>query len=426
MSRKEINFVDEARIRLRAGDGGNGIIHFRREKHVPLGGPDGGDGGHGGSIVLVVDQDLNTLLRYQRMRDYKAQSGGHGGGNNKTGRSGRDLEIFVPPGTIACDADTGIVLGDLTNPGHRLQVAVGGPGGRGNSRFRTSSNRAPRIAEKGSIGQIVDLSLELRLIADVGIVGVPNAGKSTLLSSVTAAKPKIDNYPFTTLNPNLGVADLGDYRTLVLADIPGLIEGAHAGVGLGAAFLRHIQRTRVIIHLLDGMSEDPLYDFNQIMSELALYDSELIAKPQIVALNKIDLPEVSEKLPLLESSMADLGYELQGVSAIAHIGIKDLLQKAALLSKTYKEVPIEEEEPVYRTEVDPSSFEITREIDGNLRITGERIERAAQSTYWEYDDAVLRFQNIIDKLGIRTALEENGVRPGDKVRIGPHELEWVE
>jgi GTP-binding protein len=426
MSRKEINFVDEARIRLRAGDGGNGIIHFRREKHVPLGGPDGGDGGHGGSIVLVVEQDLNTLLRYQRVRDYKAQSGGHGGGNNKTGRSGRDLEIFVPPGTIACDADTGIVLGDLTNPGHRLQIAVGGSGGRGNSRFRTSSNRAPRIAEKGSIGQIVDLSLELRLIADVGIVGVPNAGKSTLLSSVTAAKPKIDNYPFTTLNPNLGVADLGDYRTLVLADIPGLIEGAHAGVGLGAAFLRHIQRTRVIIHLLDGMSEDPLYDFNQIMSELALYDSELVAKPQIVALNKIDLPEVSEKLPLLESSMADLGYELQGVSAIAHIGIKDLLQKAALLSKTYKEVPIEEEEPVYRTEVDPSSFEITREIDGNLRITGERIERAAQSTYWEYDDAVLRFQNIIDKLGIRTALEENGVRPGDKVRIGPHELEWVE
>ena len=426
MSRKEINFVDEARIRLRAGDGGNGIIHFRREKHVPLGGPDGGDGGHGGSIVLVVDQDLNTLLRYQRMRNYKAQSGGHGGGNNKTGRSGRDLEIFVPPGTIACDADTGIVLGDLTNPGHRLQVAVGGPGGRGNARFRTSSNRAPRIADKGSIGQIVDLSLELRLIADVGIVGVPNAGKSTLLSSVTAAKPKIDNYPFTTLNPNLGVADLGDYRTLVLADIPGLIEGAHAGVGLGAAFLRHIQRTRVIIHLLDGMSEDPLYDFNQIMSELALYDSELVAKPQIVALNKIDLPEVSEKLPLLESSMADLGYELQGVSAIAHIGIKDLLQKAALLSKTYKEVPMEEEEPVYRTEVDPSSFEITREMDGNLRITGERIERAAQSTYWEYDDAVLRFQNIIDKLGIRTALEENGVRPGDKVRIGPHELEWVE
>ena len=426
MSRKEINFVDEAQIRLRAGDGGNGMIHFRREKHVPLGGPDGGDGGHGGSIVLAVDQDLNTLLRYQRVRDYKAQSGGHGGGNNKTGRSGRDLEIFVPPGTIACDADTGIVLGDLTNPGHRLQVAVGGSGGRGNSRFSTSSNRAPRIAEKGSLGQIVDLSLELRLIADVGIVGVPNAGKSTLLSVVTAAKPKIDNYPFTTLNPNLGVADLGDYRTIVLADIPGLIEGAHAGVGLGSAFLRHIQRTRVIIHLLDGMSEDPLYDFNQIMAELALYDSELVTKPLIVALNKIDLSEVSEKLPLLESSMADLGYELQGVSAIAHIGIKDLLQKAALLSKTYTEVPKEEEEPVYRIEADPSSFEITREIDGNLRITGERIEREAQSTYWEYDDAVLRFQNIIDKLGVRTALEENGVRPGDKVRIGPYELEWVE
>jgi len=430
VARKELNFVDEAQIRVRAGNGGNGIIHFRREKHVPLGGPDGGDGGQGGSIVLVVDKDLNTLLKYQRVRNHKAPSGGKGGGNNKTGRSGSDLEIGVPPGTIARDTSTGIVLGDLTDPGHRLKVAVGGLGGRGNARFSTSSNRAPRIAEKGSIGKIVDLSLELRLIADVGIIGVPNAGKSTLLSSVTAAKPKIDNYPFTTLNPNLGVADLGDYRTIVLADIPGLIEGAHAGVGLGAAFLRHIQRTRVIIHLLDGISKDPVSDFNQIMTELALYDPELVTKPQIVALNKIDLPEVSERLPLLQSSMDNLGYKLQGVSAIAHIGIKDLLEKAASLSKTYKKVNYEEndveEEHVYRAEADPNSFEIIREIDGNFRITGERIERAAQSTYWEYDDAVLRFQNIIDKLGVRRALEETGIRPGDKVRIGQYELEWVE
>ena len=430
MSRKEINFVDEARIRVRAGDGGNGIIHFRREKHVPLGGPDGGDGGRGGSVILVVDQDLNSLLRYQRARHYKAQHGGNGGGNNKTGRSGRDLEIFVPPGTIAHDADTGICLGDLTDPEDRLQVAIGGSGGRGNKRFSSSSNRAPRIAEKGSLGQSVDLSLELRLIADVGIVGVPNAGKSTFLASVTAAKPKIANYPFTTLNPNLGVADLGEYRTIVLADIPGLIEGAHAGIGLGAEFLRHIQRTKAIIHLLDGMSEDPLSDFTKIMSEMSLYDSGLVAKPQIVALNKIELPEVLEKLPVLKSAIKHLGYELYGISAIAHIGVKEILQKASLLVKTPENIPenIPEsaEEPVYRPEKDPARFEIIREIDGNLRITGDRIERAAQSTYWEHDDAVLRFQYIIDKLGVRRALEENGVRPGDKVRIGPYELEWVE
>jgi GTP-binding protein len=426
VTRKEINFVDEARIRVIAGDGGNGIIHFRREKHVPLGGPDGGDGGHGGSIVLVVDQDLNSLLRYQRSRHYKAENGGKGGGNNKTGRSGSDLEIFVPPGTVAHDADSGICLGDLTEPEERLQVAIGGSGGRGNKRFSSSSNRAPRIAEKGSLGQSVDLSLELRLIADVGIVGVPNAGKSTFLASVTAARPKIANYPFTTLNPNLGVADLGDYRTIVLADIPGLIEGAHTGTGLGAEFLRHIQRTKAIIHLLDGMSEDPLSDFTQIMAEMSLYDSELVAKPQIVALNKIELPEVLEKLPVLKSSIKHLGYELHGISAIARIGVKDLLQKAALLAKTPEKIPESVEEPVYRPEIDPASFEIIRELDGNLRITGDRIERAAQSTYWEYDDAVLRFQHIIDKLGVRKALEENGVRPGDKVLIGPYELEWVE
>tara|TARA_B100000029_G_scaffold189395_1_gene187261 strand:+ start:30391 stop:31671 length:1281 start_codon:yes stop_codon:yes gene_type:complete len=426
VSRKEINFVDEARIRVRAGDGGNGIIHFRREKHVPLGGPDGGDGGRGGSVVLVVDQDLNSLLRYQRARHYKAQNGTNGGGNNKTGRSGHDLEIFVPPGTVAHDTDTGICLGDLTDPEDRLKVATGGSGGRGNKRFSSSSNRAPRIAEKGSLGQSVDLSLELRLIADVGIVGVPNAGKSTFLASVTAAKPKIANYPFTTLTPNLGVADLGDYRTVVLADIPGLIEGAHAGTGLGAEFLRHIQRTKVIIHLLDGMSEDPLSDFTQIMSEMSLYDAGLVAKPQVVALNKIELPEVSEKLPVLKSSIKHLGYELHGISAITHIGVRDLLQKAALLTKTHANIPESVEEPVYRPGKDPARFEIIREIDGNLRITGDRVERAAQSTYWEYDDAVLRFQHIIDKLGVRRALEENGVRPGDKVRIGPYELEWVE
>tara|TARA_B100000945_G_C20412794_1_gene613494 strand:- start:214 stop:1524 length:1311 start_codon:yes stop_codon:yes gene_type:complete len=428
VSNKEINFVDEAHICVQAGNGGNGIVHFRREKHVPLGGPDGGDGGRGGSVVLIVDKDLNTLLPYQRVKNYKASSGNNGGGNNKTGKSGSDLELFVPAGTVVRNRSTGSFLGDLSDTGDQMEVAIGGMGGRGNARFSSSRNRAPRIAEKGALGEIVELDLELRLIADIGIVGMPNAGKSTFLASVTAARPRIENYPFTTLKPNLGVANLGEYKTVVLADIPGLIEGAHLGVGLGASFLRHIQRTRVIIHLIDGLSENPITDYMKIMDELELYDSELVKKPQIVALNKVDLTEVSEKISLIQDAMKKYDIELHAISAVTQLGVKELVQKASVLINTYEIVTIEdeEEEIVYSTIVDPSGFEIVREIDGSFRILGNEIERLAQATYWEYDDAVLRFQNIIEKLGIRSALEDHGIRPGDKVFIGVCELEWVE
>ncbi|MDP6792687.1 MAG: GTPase ObgE, partial [Anaerolineales bacterium] len=324
MAQNELRFIDEVSIRVQAGAGGNGIVHFRREKHVPTGGPDGGDGGDGGSVFLVVDDGQNTLLSFQRQRNFRAQNGRHGGGSNKTGRSGPDLAISVPPGTITREKVSGALLGDLTEGGQSLQVARGGKGGRGNARFATSGNRAPRVAEKGEPGETCDLALELRLIADVGIVGVPNAGKSTFLASVSAARPKIADYPFTTLAPNLGVAEVGNYHTLVLADIPGLIEGAHAGVGLGAAFLRHVQRTRVLIHLVDGLSEEPLADFSQIQSELALFESDLAAKPQVVALNKVDLPEVAARLPTLQAQFSARGHELRAVSAMSGQGVRQL------------------------------------------------------------------------------------------------------
>ena len=426
MVQNEMSFIDEASIRVEAGSGGNGIVHFRREKHVPLGGPDGGDGGDGGSVFLVVDEGQNTLLQFHRQRNFCANNGKNGGGNNKSGRSGKDLEIPVPPGTIVLDKVTGTTIGDMTEGEHRLQVARGGNGGRGNARFSTSRNRAPRVAEKGEPGETRDLALELRLIADVGIVGLPNAGKSTFLAAVSAARPKIADYPFTTLVPNLGVSDLGDYRTLVLADIPGLIEGAHAGIGLGSSFLRHVQRTRVLIHLLDGLSTNPLEDYKKIQSELALFDDELAAKPQVVAVNKIDLPEVASRVPALKDKFSRVGCDLYAVSAVAGQGTRFLLQQTA---KMIDETPIiqsTEEVPVYRPESDSTDFEIRREVDGVLRVSGVRIERAAQMTYWEYDDAVLRFQRILESLGIRSALQRMGICEGDVVRIGTHELEWIE
>ncbi|HMD88878.1 MAG TPA: GTPase ObgE, partial [Anaerolineaceae bacterium] len=259
-------FIDEANIYIRSGRGGDGSVHFHREKYVSRGGPDGGDGGYGGDIVLEVQQTLNTLSAFRHTTRFIAQDGQRGGVNNQTGRSAEHLVIPVPPGTVVYDADSSALLGDLVSPGQRLVVGKGGRGGRGNSRFATASNQAPRTAEKGEPGQEKHLRLELKLIADVGIVGVPNAGKSSLLASVTNANPKIGDYPFTTLEPNLGVAELDADTSLVLADIPGLIEGAHEGSGLGTAFLRHIQRTRVLIHVLDGLSEDPMADFTQINS----------------------------------------------------------------------------------------------------------------------------------------------------------------
>jgi GTP-binding protein len=419
-------FIDEAIITVQSGKGGDGAVHFRREKYVPRGGPDGGDGGHGGNVVLAVVPTLNTLNNFRHQYKFKAGDGKNGAKQKMTGASAPDLVIQVPPGTSVFNASTGELMGDLVEPGQRLVVAKGGRGGRGNARFATSVRQAPRIGERGEPGETARLRLELKLIADVGIVGEPNAGKSTLLSVVTSAKPKIASYPFTTIEPNLGVASLDEDTNLILADIPGLIEGAHAGVGLGHDFLKHIQRTMVLIHLLDGSAEDPLLDFAQINSELALFDPNLAKKPQVVVVNKIDLPEVRERWPRLESDFKKKGYQPFAISALTGENVRPVLYKAQQLLVEARQRAAEtlpEELPVYRAEVDPRQFTIKREPDG-WRVSGQSIERAAAMTYWEYDDSVRRFQQILQNLGIEDALRKAGVKNGDTVFIGDYELEW--
>ncbi len=417
-------FLDEAKIHVISGKGGDGIVHFRREKYVPRGGPDGGDGGRGGDVILEVDPRRNTLTAFRRRRLVRAKDGARGGGGNRTGASAEDVVLRVPPGTIVRDAESGDLLGDLVEAGQRLTLARGGRGGRGNARFATASNQAPRLAERGEPGEQRHVLLELRLLADVGIVGVPNAGKSTLLSAVTNARPKIADYPFTTLEPNLGVAELDDDHTIVLADIPGLIEGAHSGAGLGTRFLRHIQRTRVLIHLIDGMGEDPIADYSQVNAELALFDQRLAEVPQIVAINKIDLPEVEQRLPELRAAFKRLDIDPLAISAVARSNLRQLLYAAIETLQQPAEIAQEPELPVYRPEPDPSAFVIEREPDASWRIRGKAIERAAAMTYWEYDEAVVRFQRMLERLGIDQALRDAGIEPGDTVRVDEYELEW--
>lgn len=423
--RMDGNFIDHVEIGVCSGKGGDGMMHFRRERYVPRGGPDGGDGGRGGSIVLQVEGSMRTLYNFRRQKKFEADEGRPGGTNNRSGRGAQDLVLKVPAGTLVYDAKTGNLLADLVKDGDTYEAARGGRGGRGNQHFANSRNQAPRIAEKGAPGEEKTLRLELKLIADIGIVGVPNAGKSTLLAALTNAKPRIANYPFTTLEPNLGVAALDEDTSLVLADIPGLIEGAHTGKGLGHDFLRHIQRTRVLIHLLDGMAEDPLADFTQINSELALFDTQLAAKPQIVALNKMDLPDVQTRWPELQAGLAKLGVtEPLAVSAVSGQDVRRLLGRAAEALRALPE-PVAEELPIYRPETDPTEFDIRREGDG-WRLSGPSLERAAAMTYWEHDQSVSRFQRILRQLQVDVAMREKGVRDGDTVYIGEYELEWKE
>jgi GTP-binding protein len=417
-------FLDEVKIFVASGKGGDGIVHFRREKYVPQGGPDGGDGGDGGNVVLEALSTLSTLSKFRHQKRFVAQEGKRGGGSNKTGARGKEVVIQVPCGTIVYDDQSGDILADLVEHGERIVLLRGGKAGKGNARFATSRNQAPRMAERGEPGEERWLKLELRLIADVGIVGMPNAGKSTLLAAVTNARPKIAAYPFTTLQPNLGVADLDVDAQLVLADIPGLIEGAHEGVGMGFAFLRHIQRTRVLIHVIDGSALDPRADFSQVNTELALFDESLIKKPQFVALNKMDMPGVTDLWPDMLEEFKDLGYQAFPISALARTGLKPLLW-AAYNAREDVQVEVQDDEiPVYRLEDDPEAFEIFREEDGSWRVVGKAIERAAAMTYWEYEEAVRRFQRILEHLGIQDALEEKGAQPGDTVHIGEFELEW--
>ena len=418
-------FIDQAEIFVRSGNGGNGMVHFHREKFVSRGGPDGGDGGKGGDVIIEVRSTMNTLSEYRHKMRYLAQDGKGGGPNNMSGKNSEDLIIPVPPGTVLFDAITGELVGDMTEPGQRLVVCKGGRGGRGNQHFATARNQAPRTGEKGEPCEEKQLRLELKLIADIGIIGVPNAGKSTLLSALTNAKPKIAPYPFTTIEPNLGVARIDDETTVVLADIPGLIEGASQGAGLGHDFLRHIQRTRVLIHLLDGLSEDPLADFSQINGELSLFDPNLSKKPQIVAFNKMDQPEAAELFPELKEELKKRGYELLPVSAMARTDIRELLYKAVnKLSSTPVMADMEMPLPVYRPKEDIKQFEITREGSNEWRVSGAGIERTAKMTYFEHSGSLRRFQKLMEVLGIEAALREAGVKDGDTVMVGDHELEW--
>lgn len=421
-------FFDEAKIYVRSGDGGDGRVAFRREKYVPHGGPAGGDGGRGGDVVFEADSQINTLSFFKRQVHFKAEDGVHGGVKNMTGRNGNDVVIRVPAGTIVRDAETDEVLADLVRDNQRFIVAKGGRGGRGNARYVSSRNQAPRMAEKGEPGKEMWLNLELKLIADVGFVGVPNAGKSTLLSVVSNAKPKIADYPFTTLEPNLGVISR-NHQTFVAADIPGLVEGAHMGVGLGHAFLRHVQRTRMLVHLLDGMSADPVADFNQINAELALFDDRLGDRVQLVVFNKMDLPDVQARWPEIHDALALRGHDAVAISAATQQGVNELVNQIfTMLQDLPRESLLVEEvidTPVYRLE-EEIPFEISVHDDGSYHVTGAKIERAAAMTYWDYDEAVVRFQRTLEALGITEALQEAGVEVGDTVFIGEYELEWSE
>jgi GTP-binding protein len=416
-------FIDEAKIFVASGKGGDGAVHFRREKYVPRGGPDGGDGGRGGDVVLRVKHTLNTLHSFQYNQKFLASPGGKGAKQKMTGRSAPPLYIDVPPGTLVYDDETGELLGDLVERDQELLLCKGGRGGRGNVHFVSARHQVPRVGEKGEPGEEKSLRMELKLIADVGIVGVPNAGKSSFLAAVTNATPKIADYPFTTLEPNLGVVNLDMENSLVLADIPGLIEGAHMGAGLGDAFLRHIQRTKVLIHMLDGLAEDPIADFSQINAEMALFDPALKQKAQVVIFNKMDIPEVQEKWPAIKKILDEKGYKPMAISAMIHKDLQPVLWKALELVQTAPEPEVTEKIPIYRPEEDPNEFHIELDEQG-YHVIGKAIVRAAKMTYWEHEGSLRRFQRLLETLGVDEALREMGIQEGQSVFIDEFELEW--
>jgi GTP-binding protein len=422
-------FYDRAQIMVQAGDGGDGSAGFRREAHVPRGGPDGGDGGRGGHIYLLADQHLNTLLPFREQRRFKASRGGNGGGSRKHGRDGQDLIVRVPPGTVARTTIEGEPYEvDLAAPGMRLLAARGGKGGLGNVHFATSTHQVPRIAELGQPGEAFEIELELKLLADVGLVGFPNAGKSTLLSIVSAARPKIGSYPFTTLQPNLGVVGIGDY-SFVAADIPGLIEGAHRGVGLGFDFLRHVERTRLLIHVVDAAGvdgRDPLDDYRQINEELRRYQPELALRPQIVALNKADLPEAQANLERLRAAIDLPPADVFVISAATRAGVDTLMQQAAarLLELPGPDRAPREEQLAWPVpEVDERLFSVEPEGEG-WRVRGKKIERLISMTNFAQSESLMRIQRVLQASGISNALLAAGVQEGDTVYIEKAALIW--
>jgi len=429
-------FVDQVKIYVKGGDGGNGMVAFRREKYVPNGGPAGGDGGRGANVVFEVEEGLRTLMDFRYKRHFKAPRGEHGMSKNQHGRGAQDMIVKVPPGTVVTDAATQEVIADLTEHGQRAVVAKGGRGGRGNSRFATPANPAPELSENGEPGQERDVVLELKLLADVGLVGFPSVGKSTLLSVVSAARPKIAEYHFTTIVPNLGMVETEDGRSFVMADLPGLIEGAHSGVGLGHQFLRHIERTRVIVHVIDMAAvegRDPYEDYLIINKELEEYNLRLTERPQIIVANKMDMPEAADNLAAFKEKLTE-DHPVFPISAFTREGLRDLLFSIADTIEKTPEFPLLEEvednpgenRVVYRHEEDTDKFTITRDPDGTFIISGETIEKLFKMTNFASEESTRKFARQMRGMGIDDALRARGAKDGDTVRILKYEFEFVE
>ncbi|MBF2177439.1 GTPase ObgE [Staphylococcus warneri] len=429
-------FVDQVKISLKAGDGGNGITAYRREKYVPFGGPAGGDGGKGASVIFEVDEGLRTLLDFRYQTHFKAKKGENGQSSNMHGRNAEDLVLKVPPGTIVKSVETEEVLADLVEDGQRAIVAKGGRGGRGNSRFATPRNPAPDFSENGEPGEEIDVTLELKLLADVGLVGFPSVGKSTLLSIVSKAKPKIGAYHFTTIKPNLGVVSTPDNRSFVMADLPGLIEGASDGVGLGHQFLRHVERTKVIVHMIDmsgSEGRDPIDDYHVINKELVAYKQRLEDRPQIIVANKMDMPDAEENLELFKEEIGD-DHIIIPLSAVSRDNIDQLLYTIADQLEKVKDIDfsVEEDENVgvnrvvYKHTPSQDTFTITRDDDGAYVVSGNAIERTFKMTDFNSDPAVRRFARQMRSMGIDDALRDRGCSNGDIVRILGGEFEFIE
>lgn len=421
-------FVDQVSVYVKAGDGGNGIVAFRREKYVPKGGPAGGDGGHGGDIVFKVDEGLSTLMDFRYNRHFKADRGENGMSKGKHGKASPAYVIPVPPGTTVYDEDTNETIADLVVHGQEAVIVRGGKGGRGNIRFANPRNPAPNLSENGEPGEERNIRLELKVIADIGLVGFPSVGKSTLLSVVSAARPKIADYHFTTLQPNLGVVDTGDGRSFVMADLPGLIEGAHEGVGLGHQFLRHVERTRLIVHIIDMAStegRDPYEDYVTINRELSEYDASLGEKKQVIVANKMDMPDAQENLATFKARMHD-DLAIYPISTVTKSGINELLYALAdELEKIPKEVMVEEQVVIQHKPEEPA-FTVTKEADGTFVLTGAKIERLFKMTNFDSDEAVQRFARQIRQMGVDQALRQHGAVDGDTVQLLDFEFEFIE
>ncbi|WP_205015561.1 GTPase ObgE [Streptococcus porcinus] len=434
-------FLDTAKISVHAGRGGDGMVAFRREKYVPNGGPWGGDGGKGGSVIFKVDEGLRTLMDFRYNRKFKAKAGEKGMTKGMHGRGSEDLIVPVPQGTTVKDAETGKVITDLVENGQEYIVAHGGRGGRGNIRFATPRNPAPEIAENGEPGEERDLELELKILADVGLVGFPSVGKSTLLSVVSAAKPKIGAYHFTTIVPNLGMVRTKSGDSFAMADLPGLIEGASQGIGLGTQFLRHIERTRVILHVIDmsaSEGRDPYEDYVSINNELETYNLRLLERPQIIVANKMDMPEAEENLKAFKEKLAadydefDELPKVFPVSTLAKQGLDNLMDATAeLLAKTdefllYDESDFQDEEVYYGFDGEEKDFEINRDDDASWVLSGEKLERLFVMTNMERDESIMKFARQLRGMGVDEALRERGAKDGDIVRIGNFEFEFVD